>query len=123
MLDLTDTIATLHKRGIGFRSLCEYFDLATPIGDFTLHILCAMAHFERVIIVERTRTGMAAAKARGVKFGRKPAMDGETFRGALYLINHGMKIPQAAAQIGVGTSTLYRYVADFYSTSGASHNL
>jgi len=112
MLDLTDTVTALHNRGIGFRSLCEYFDLGTPVGDFMLHILSAMAHFERALIVERTRAGMAAAKARGVQIGRPPAMDGETFREALFLINRGLSVPATAAQIGVGKSTLYRYLSE-----------
>ena len=118
MLDLTDTVTALHQRGIGFRSICEYFDLGTPIGDFTLHILSAMAHFERALIVERTKAGMDAAKARGVQIGRPPAMDGETFREALFLISRGMKVTEAAAQLGVGTSTLYKYLADVRAMPG-----
>ncbi len=64
MRDLTDTITTLHNHQIGFHSICEYIDTGTAYGEFVLHILGAVAVFERSLIVERTRAGMASAKAR-----------------------------------------------------------
>lgn len=69
-------------------------------------------HFERRLIVERKRAGMQAAKSRGVRFGRRPALDGERFREALYLRQQGMTVPAIAADIGVGRSTMYRYFGE-----------
>lgn len=111
MRDLTDTITVLHNRGIGFHSVCEHIDIGSAYGEFVLHILSAVAHFERALIVERTRAGMAAAKARGVKFGRAPALNGEELVEALFLIGNGQSVANTARQMGVGTSTLYRYQA------------
>lgn len=112
MRDLTDTVESLNNRGIRFISLCEYIDVNSAFGELILHILSAVAHFERALLVERTRAGMAAAKERGKTFGRRPALNGEEFCEALFLIDGGMSIPKAAQQIGVGRSTLYRYVSD-----------
>lgn len=117
LLQLVDTVTSLHNRGIGFHSICEYIDISSAYGEYVLHILSATAHFERALIVERTRAGMLAAKQRGVKFGRKP-LDGEALREALYLIKRGMPVPKAAEQIGVAQSTLYRHIADLKSMPG-----
>ncbi len=111
MRDLTDTITVLHKRGIGFHSICEHIDIGSAYGEFVLHILSAVAHFERALIIERTRAGMAAAKARGVKFGRAPALNEEDLINAIVLINNGQSVRQTANQIGVGRSTLYRQLS------------
>lgn len=112
MRDLTDTVWSLHNQGIGFCSLCETFDITTAVGELTLNMLCAIAHFERALIVERTKAGMEAAKAKGNFPGRPPAIDCETFEEALYLIKRGLRVEDAATHIGVGRSTLYKYLAD-----------
>jgi hypothetical protein len=61
------------KRGIHFRSLTEEINTATPGGKLVFHILGALAEFERGLIIERTREGMKAARARGVKAVRPPS--------------------------------------------------
>jgi DNA invertase Pin-like site-specific DNA recombinase len=61
---LIDTIEDLHEREIGFRSLTEQIDTTTPGGRLQFHIFGALAQFEREIIRERTRAGLAAAHAR-----------------------------------------------------------
>lgn len=111
MRDLTDTIGGLHTRGIGFQSICEHIDVSSAFGEFVMHVLSAVAHFERALIIERTRAGMAAAKARGARFGRKPVLNEEELKEALFLIGKGMSVEATASQIGIGRSTLYRYIA------------
>ena len=110
MRELTDTVWALHNRGIRFQSLCEHIDVSSAFGELMLHVLSAIAHFERALIVERTRAGMQAAKERGVTFGRKPALNGEELHEALFLIGQGMSVPDTAIQMGVGRSTMYRYL-------------
>ncbi len=109
--ELTDIINALHRRGIGFQSLCEYVDVSSAFGELILHVMSAIVHFERALIIERTRAGMAAAKARGARFGRKPALNGEELREAMFLIDQGMSVSATARQFGIGRSTLYRYIA------------
>jgi DNA invertase Pin-like site-specific DNA recombinase len=112
MRDLTDTVMGLHHRGVEFMSLCEYINVTSAFGEFTLHVLAAAAHLERALIVERTRAGMQAAKERGATFGRKPALDGEMLREALILQRQGLSVQSIATQLGVGRSTMYRYMAE-----------
>lgn len=111
LCELSDTVKGLDKRGIGFKSVCEHIDMGSASGEFVLDILSSVAHFERALIVERTKAGMAAAKARGVQFGRAPALNGEELREALFLIAKGQSVTSTANQLGIGRSTLYRYLA------------
>lgn len=110
MVELVDTVTGLHNRGVGFQSLSEHVDLTTSIGEFTLHILSAVAAFERSLIIERTKAGLTEARAKGVVLGRKPSLNGERLREDISLIRLGMGVKEAALQIGVGRSTLYRYL-------------
>jgi DNA invertase Pin-like site-specific DNA recombinase len=52
-------------RGINFRSLTDSIDTSTPMGRFFFHVMGALAEMERELIVERTRAGLAAARAKG----------------------------------------------------------
>ncbi|MEM8987401.1 MAG: recombinase family protein [Pseudomonadota bacterium] len=108
--ELTDTVMSLHRNGIRFQSLCEHIDVSSPFGELILHVLSAIAHFERGLIVERTRAGMKAAKERGVQIGRKRALNGEQFLEARFLLNEGKRVSDVAKHMGIGRSTLYRYL-------------
>lgn len=110
MRDLSDTVWNLHTRGVQFQSLCEHVDVGSAFGELVLHILAAMAQFERSLIIERTKSGMEAAKARGVRFGRPRSLDDEALRHAMQLIDQGMSVPSAAKRLGTSKSTLYRYL-------------
>jgi DNA invertase Pin-like site-specific DNA recombinase len=63
-------VTTLEERRVGFRSLTEAIDTNTAGGRLLFHVMGALAEFERSLIAERTRAGMAAAKARGRHVGR-----------------------------------------------------
>lgn len=67
-----DMIRKLEEEGIEFVSLTENFDTKTPIGKAFLQIALVFAELERNMISERTKAGMAAQKAAGARFGRKP---------------------------------------------------
>lgn len=62
---LLDVIARLEEKGAHFRSLNDPIDTTTPQGVFSLQVLGAVAQLERALIAERTKAGMAAAKAHG----------------------------------------------------------
>ncbi|MEL6688363.1 MAG: recombinase family protein [Pseudomonadota bacterium] len=122
MLDLVDTVTTLHNRGISFRSLTEHIDLSNAVGEFILHILSAVAAFERALIIERTKAALNEAKARGVILGRPPVINGEMLREALTLLRLGMCVKDVAIQIGVGRSTLYRYLQELAQMPNLEHS-
>src|SRR3954452_13331037 len=70
--DLITRITELQNRQIGFKSLTEQIDTTTSGGKLIFHIFSALAEFERDIIRERTQAGLAAARARGKRGGRRP---------------------------------------------------
>lgn len=72
--DLVEIVHGLEARGIGFRSLTESIDTTSAGGKLIFHIFGALAEFEHNLIRERTIAGLAAARARGRKGGRKPSM-------------------------------------------------
>lgn len=70
---VVDAMKWIEDRGIHFVSLTEKLDTSTSMGKALFHIMATMAQLERDLISERTKTGMAAAKAAGKRFG-KPHM-------------------------------------------------
>src|SRR5215467_5313895 len=73
--DLLNVLDTAAKRGAGFRSLKDaWADTTTPHGRLMLTVLGGLAEFERELIRARTDEGRKRAKARGVRFGRKPKL-------------------------------------------------
>lgn len=72
--DLVEILSDLENRGVGFRSLTESIDTTSPSGKLIFHIFGALAEFEHSLIRERTLAGLASARARGRKGGRKPIL-------------------------------------------------
>jgi len=108
---LIETVEDLEKRGIGFKSLTENIDTTTAGGKLVFHIFGALAEFERSIIRERTRAGLEAARARGRKGGRPPAMTERDLQMAKTLLaNPEITVEEVARKLGVAPSTLYRHL-------------
>lgn len=107
---LIELTADLGARGIGFRSLSEAIDTTSAQGKLMLHMLGALAEFERSLIAERTRAGLVAAKRRGAKLGRKPKLSEDQIAHAKQLIDAGESPSRVAKTIGVSTATLYRAI-------------
>jgi len=105
--ELLDVVETLHQRGVALRSLEEQLDTASAAGELVFHVFGALAQFERRLIAERTRDGLATARAKGRRPGRPP-LDPDKREAALLLVQSGMSPTKAAQQIGLGRSTLYR---------------
>ena len=104
---LMETVAILEKRGVGFRSITEAIDTTTPGGRLVFHLFGALGQFERDLIQERTRTGLAAAAVRGRKGGRKPVVTGEKLERARAIIGKGLTVREVAARLKVGKTALY----------------
>lgn len=105
---LIDIIAMLGERGAGFRSLSDAIDTTTPGGRLHFHMLGALAEFERSLIAERTKEGMAEARRRGRPLGRKPALSPGQVEHARLLMDEGEPVKQIARTLKVHRSTLYR---------------
>ena len=108
--ELLDVVELLKQRGVALVSLEEKIDTSSAAGELVFHVFGSIAQFERRLIAERTRDGIAAARAEGRKPGR-PALDQEKVRAALTLVRSGLSPTKAADQVGLGRSTVYRELA------------
>ena len=105
---LVGVLEGLQGRGVGFLSLTEAIDTGSAAGRLLGHVIAALADFERALIAERTRAGIQAAKRRGVKLGRKPALSPEQVAHARKLIAAGDSPADVARLLSVARSTLYK---------------
>lgn len=85
-------------------------DTTTPAGRLIFTVIAAVAAMERELLVERTISGLEAARSRGHRGGRKPVLSAADVRKARRLVNHGATMADAAATMGVSRPTLYRYL-------------
>ncbi|MFE7393305.1 recombinase family protein [Streptomyces sp. NPDC057582] len=109
--DLISIVSGLRKRGIGFQSLHEALDTTTPGGRLVFHVFAALAEFIRELIVQGTHEGLAAARARGERIGRPPAMTPEQIRHARALLAQpDNTVASIAKLLGVSRTTIYKYV-------------
>ena len=104
---LIETVAALEKRGVGFHSITEAIDTTTPSGRLVFHLFGALGQFERDLIQERTRAGLAAAAARGRTGGRKLVVTEDKLKRAQALVAKGLTVREAATRVKVGKTALY----------------
>ncbi len=109
---LVDLAADLAGRGVDLVILDQGIDTTTPAGRLHFHVIAAVGEFERDLIRERTRDGLAAAAARGRRGGRPVTCTPETVEAARALMRSGMTVSAAARQLGVHRTTLHRHFAD-----------
>ena len=108
---LLSTVDTLKARGIGLRSLHENIDTTSATGRLIVHIFAALGQFEVELLRERTRTALAASRARGRIGGRPPALNAIKVTAARAMLASGtMTASEVARQVGCSPSTLYRHV-------------
>jgi DNA invertase Pin-like site-specific DNA recombinase len=111
--DLIAIVSGLRKRGIGFTSLHEALDTTTPGGRLVFHVFAALAEFIRELIVQGTNEGLDAARARGARLGRPPAMTDEQVRHARDLLARPENtVTSIAKLLGVSRNTIYNYVPE-----------
>ena len=110
---LVETVRELRERGVGFRSLQEQLDTTTPGGTLIFHIFDALAEFERDLIRERTKAGLAAARARGRTGGRPRGVDLKKKKAALALKREGgHSVREVCEIVGISRNTYYKYTRD-----------
>ena len=114
MRHLVTMIEDLKERGIAFRSICDgVIDTTTPSGELIFHVFSALAQFERRLIQERTKAGLAAARARGRRGGRRPlnlkaprvVLAQKLFR------DKSISVDDICATLKISRTTLYKYVS------------
>jgi DNA invertase Pin-like site-specific DNA recombinase len=94
--------------------LCDgAIDTTTASGELVFHIFSALAQFERRLIQERTRAGLAAARARGKTGGRKPLRPEDPHMRMAYMMygDQCLSVPEICHTLHISPATFYRYVA------------
>lgn len=109
MIDVMNTIEKLSEKKISVISLdIGIIDLASPSGKLQVQVMAAVAEFERNRIRERTKEGLARAKAEGKKLGR-PAADGKKIEAVKYCRQEEkLSIAQTAGKLGISVATVKR---------------
>ncbi len=118
-------VATLRKDGVGFKSLHEALDTTTPGGRLVFHVFAALAEFIRELIVQGTHEGLPAARERGQRLGRPPALSDEQIRRARDLLTQPHNtVSSIACLLGVSRSTVYKHVPELAAGNpGADTNV
>jgi DNA invertase Pin-like site-specific DNA recombinase len=107
---LVDALAELEATGVAFVSLRDSLDLSTPAGKLMFHVIGAMAEFERALIQERVRAGLAIARSRGKTLGRPKVRrdrdkDAKRIR---QLRDEGQSYREIAEELGRSTMDIHR---------------
>lgn len=106
-IDAILTAEHLRQIGVTFRILSMAIDTSTPEGELYYTMIAGFAQFERRIISRRTKGGLVAARARGVKLGRKPKLTDQEIRCA-YRKLPDKTCEEIAQTLGVSRITLQR---------------
>jgi DNA invertase Pin-like site-specific DNA recombinase len=107
---LGQIVARLEAKGVGLRILNLNLDSATPTGRLMLNLLASVAQFEREIMLERQREGIARAKAEGKYRGRKPTARSKSAQ-VKELLAAGVKPVEIAKRLSISRASVYRCAA------------
>lgn len=115
LVDLRTTVDQLTARGVAVQFVKEHLtftrDTADPCSVLMLSVMGAVAEFERSLILERQREGIAIAKAKGVYKGRKPALNETQAAEVARRLAGGESATVLAREFGVSRATVYNYRA------------
>lgn len=111
LIQLLQFVEELGKRGIEFHSLTENIDTTSSGGRLLFHMIAALSEFERTLISERTRAGMAAAKRNGRRMGRPPSLNDQQLRDAIVAITERHESArEVASRYKITTRSLRRLI-------------
>ena len=108
--DLVSTLQELQHLGVGFVSLTEALDLTTPAGRAMAGLLAVFAEFEREILRERVRAGLANARLNGKRLGRPPSVVHKAIE-TRTLYRQGISKSEIARQLNIGRTSVRRLLA------------
>ncbi|AKJ41500.1 recombinase family protein [Pragia fontium] len=107
---LITLVSDLKARGIHFRSITDSIDTSSAAGRFFFHVMSALAEMERELIVERTRAGLAVARAQGRIGGRPRRLTDEQIQQSIRLLSKGHSRKELALIYNVSLATIYKYM-------------
>lgn len=109
---LITIVERLGDHGVDINILHEKLDTSTPNGKMMFHIFAALSQFEKDLIGQRTRAGLAAARQRGATLGRPKTWDDKKAKLAQRLFEEGRPKSQIARDLSVSRSTLHRMLSE-----------
>lgn len=107
MADLVKIVGHLQEKGVALRVLALNLDTSTPTGKLMLNLLGSIAEFERELMLERQREGIAKAKEEGKYKGRAPTAKAKAAE-VLQMRAEGKTVDQIVAALGVSRSSVFR---------------
>lgn len=111
LMHLVQLMDNLRERNIHFHSISECIDTNSSGGRLVFHMMAALAEFERTLISERTRAGMAAARMGGRRLGRRPILSNDELRAAARAIRLDCEpLPEVAKRYGLAPRSLQRMI-------------
>ncbi|WP_110353891.1 recombinase family protein [Methylobacterium sp. B4] len=110
VVHLGKIIETLESKGVALRILGLGVDTSTPTGKLMLNVLGGVAQFEREMMLERQREGIAKAKAEGAYKGRKPTVRARSEE-IRVLAEQGMSMGAIASKLGIGKGSVHRVLS------------
>jgi DNA invertase Pin-like site-specific DNA recombinase len=109
-MELVNAVEEFRTLGIQFISLHEQVDTTCPQGKLVFTIFAAVAEFERELIKERVRSGIAEARAKGKRIGRAP-VDRAVVSQVRVLVASGQSLRQVGHALGISVATVHKYSA------------
>ena len=110
LVDLIGTLQELQELGVGFISLHEALDLTTPTGRAIAGMLAVFAEFERGILRERVKAGIAQARKRGQRHGRPPTV-AHRVEEVRQLYDEGLSKSAVARRLGISRTSVRRFLS------------
>jgi DNA invertase Pin-like site-specific DNA recombinase len=111
IVNLGEIVARIEKRKASLRVLAMNLDTGTPTGKLILNVVGSIAEFEREMMLERQREGIAKAKGEGKYKGRAPTAQAKA-ADVLRLAGKGMLRETIAHNVGISLASVYRILAD-----------
>ncbi len=111
--DLRQIVQTLTRKGVAIEFVKEHLRFTgedSPMANLMLSVMGAFAEFERALIRERQREGIALARQRGAYRGRKPSLSGDQIRELRRLAAEGIGKAELARQFKISRQTVYEYL-------------
>lgn len=118
VLHMGEIVNEIRAKGANLRILSMDFDTSTPTGQLLLNMLGSVAQFEREMMLERQREGIAKAKAEGKYKGRKATARAQS-QDVLNMRREGISPTEIARKLGIGRTSVYRILNDAETTTEA----
>ena len=115
--DTLTVIRDLQAKGVAVKLLDMGTATDTPAGNLVVGVLASVAGWERAVLRERTREGLASARERGVRLGRRPRLSMHQKKVALEMADHGHSVTEISATLGVGRSIAHRALQELRAKS------